>query len=985
MLNDTRILNYYASITRYWEDKRNTAQYNVEQEFADKALEFHDQAKAFDDTAANRALFDAENAAYAAYQLAVSRVKAGIIGQSEADEALQIFTRAKTARRAQAPNPDWLTDKISAEAQAFREQVKAQWDRLQDENSELALIVATRIVEYATDFTNRVRLYITQNDAREDEWEYSSDQKAMPSNSLESYGLFSDGNYGREVNRVSPEGLLYGDTGWIQEIKHKYWWNGRKWLIIPDVLDQTNDPSLLPAGKPFGEIWRVRRYVRETNEYVWDFYLCDGNDNWTVMRQYRDVSSKSELPSKGYRIGDWHDVIEQDVPYYWDGENVRRYRLEMFEGSARIDNLEELTGDFINGLQPGFELIYISENELSLRPIQNDFDYIRVNGQNIEASKRTSVFTSTPVLGWNAETQSLYWSTLQPDTDYWVYLANRSEGWDVSVYDYRGRLFCSGTSPVDDKLGDAGLSEHAILVGRIETDSDGRFRHEMDVSLISRESDLKETFREFSDFDLKWTNQTTLSLVKFYGAYGQIYVPESLYYLGANRQVTNADSRIEMDENELLIYTTSALDPGNLYYVYIGGNTDVYNFNDINPATNRPWHDTDEGSEGHYEAAKDRRLRLFLSSKMPEDGRMAQTYYGFWARHVGQVFVDDNGYFRYSNDISSIRAMVLNATDFSGLAEISLQTVSTTQFKIFSKPGTSGVIYVNDSAVRTLALSDPMCHAINNTDSVYRYNEEFISSPLELTGHNVSYYKQQKLYIYMANGVTHWGLLANKLFACVDAPNGGYLSQSWPGVTARWILTIWLPASGYFAGSYVVSSVMGSVTGIDDFNLSVNTTYSSQKISDAFPPPGTVVDFAGPTPPSGWLICNGQSVTVLAYPNLFTAIGYTYGGSGDTFNVPNLNSRTTIGYDGRWAMGTTVGKEDHTLSNAEMPQHNHGGRTEDWLTAAGVSNPVRNINFGTSGTDHIQFNHYHAIASDGGSQPHNNMQPSMVLLKIIKF
>lgn len=68
------------------------------------------------------------------------------------------------------------------------------------------------------------------------------------------------------------------------------------------------------------------------------------------------------------------------------------------------------------------------------------------------------------------------------------------------------------------------------------------------------------------------------------------------------------------------------------------------------------------------------------------------------------------------------------------------------------------------------------------------------------------------------------------------------------------------------------------------------------------PPPGTVAWYAGPItadtgdtgtpPPPGWLWCHGQAYSVSQYIRLFGAIGYTYGGSAQTFNVPNEASMT---------------------------------------------------------------------------------------------
>ena len=80
-------------------------------------------------------------------------------------------------------------------------------------------------------------------------------------------------------------------------------------------------------------------------------------------------------------------------------------------------------------------------------------------------------------------------------------------------------------------------------------------------------------------------------------------------------------------------------------------------------------------------------------------------------------------------------------------------------------------------------------------------------------------------------------------------------------------------------------------------------------------PAGTVIWFSGKTLPSGYLVCNGQSLKKATYANLFNAIGYTYGGSGDNFNVPNLSDG-----NGRFIRATTdfskVGtKQDDAIRN----------------------------------------------------------------------
>jgi microcystin-dependent protein len=54
---------------------------------------------------------------------------------------------------------------------------------------------------------------------------------------------------------------------------------------------------------------------------------------------------------------------------------------------------------------------------------------------------------------------------------------------------------------------------------------------------------------------------------------------------------------------------------------------------------------------------------------------------------------------------------------------------------------------------------------------------------------------------------------------------------------------------------------------------------------------GMVIPFAGQIPELKWLICEGQSLDTAVYPDLFAVIGYTYGGSGSTFNLPDLRGR----------------------------------------------------------------------------------------------
>ena len=88
-------------------------------------------------------------------------------------------------------------------------------------------------------------------------------------------------------------------------------------------------------------------------------------------------------------------------------------------------------------------------------------------------------------------------------------------------------------------------------------------------------------------------------------------------------------------------------------------------------------------------------------------------------------------------------------------------------------------------------------------------------------------------------------------------------------------------------------------------------------------PSGTIVDYAGSSAPTDWLLCNGASVSTTTYATLFAAIGYTYGGSGASFTLPDLRDRTAIGAGSSYALGNTGGSSSTTLSISNMPSHNH--------------------------------------------------------------
>lgn len=92
-------------------------------------------------------------------------------------------------------------------------------------------------------------------------------------------------------------------------------------------------------------------------------------------------------------------------------------------------------------------------------------------------------------------------------------------------------------------------------------------------------------------------------------------------------------------------------------------------------------------------------------------------------------------------------------------------------------------------------------------------------------------------------------------------------------------------------------------------------------------PPGTLAAFGGASSPTGWLLCDGSSVSRSVYSLLFAAVGTVYGaGDGSTtFNVPDLRGRVPVGYaaSGGHADVSTLGLNDGTALSSRRPKHKH--------------------------------------------------------------
>lgn len=133
--------------------------------------------------------------------------------------------------------------------------------------------------------------------------------------------------------------------------------------------------------------------------------------------------------------------------------------------------------------------------------------------------------------------------------------------------------------------------------------------------------------------------------------------------------------------------------------------------------------------------------------------------------------------------------------------------------------------------------------------------------------------------------------------------------------------------------------------------------------------------------PAGWLLCDGTAVSRTTYSSLFSIIGTTYGvgDNSTTFNLPDLRGRVPIG-SGQGSgltnrtLGGTGGSETHTLTVDEIPAHTH-----TYERNIGTASPT-----GSGGVTCRDLLDYPETSSTGGGQPHNNMQPYLVVNYIIK-
>lgn len=149
-------------------------------------------------------------------------------------------------------------------------------------------------------------------------------------------------------------------------------------------------------------------------------------------------------------------------------------------------------------------------------------------------------------------------------------------------------------------------------------------------------------------------------------------------------------------------------------------------------------------------------------------------------------------------------------------------------------------------------------------------------------------------------------------------------------------------------------------------------------------------------PPFGWALCNGQILPITQNTALFSLLGTFYGGNGvSNFALPNLQGNAALHFGqgpglSPYSLGETVGSQSVTLTTGELGAHNHTPVAEAGRANATQATPVNNA-WGKSGAGDTPYssgpaNVTMSAASTtpaGGSGPHNNMMPYLVLNYVI--
>jgi microcystin-dependent protein len=206
--------------------------------------------------------------------------------------------------------------------------------------------------------------------------------------------------------------------------------------------------------------------------------------------------------------------------------------------------------------------------------------------------------------------------------------------------------------------------------------------------------------------------------------------------------------------------------------------------------------------------------------------------------------------------------------------------------------------------------------------------------------------------------------LTNKTLTAAAVTDGGSVvgTTSTQTLTNKTLTAAAVTGGGSVVGTTATQTLTNKTI---DLEPESNTITGRLDSTNGGTPAGVISQYAGLAAPAGYLLCQGQSVSKITFSGLFDAIGYTYGGEGDNFVIPNLQNRVPVG-KGSGTFGdlnNVGGAETVTLDATQMPVHTHIQNSHNH-----DQNP-----HGHSGTAASAGSHSHtASTSTEGGHTHGN-------------
>lgn len=291
--------------------------------------------------------------------------------------------------------------------------------------------------------------------------------------------------------------------------------------------------------------------------------------------------------------------------------------------------------------------------------------------------------------------------------------------------------------------------------------------------------------------------------------------------------------------------------------------------------------------------------------------------------------------------------------------------------------------------------------ARNGSGTYTKVNTFVASNPITAAGHNQNW---DDLASEMTNSVAADGqtTMTGPLKAAagtVSAPGLAFASDTNTGLYRIGADNLGIAANG--AKVVDVATTGMTVTGDTD------VTGTAKQAGFAIQPIGVILPYGGSSAPAGWILCDGSAVSRTTYSALFAVLSTAYGvGNGTTtFNVPDLKGRVPAGKEASatrltathfggdsTALGATGGSESHTLTEAQLAEHDHGvtdpghvhnfsnngpivtGGATSIATGAGANIQTTTIQSATTGV---------TVNNAGSGNAHNNTQPTIIVNYII--